>query len=392
MITRTWVVENKWRCDSCDFENLGRYMACRKCGSPKEKHEKDDTSGATTAPAVTDPELLRLAKQGPNWVCEYCGGQVRDEHGKCVKNCGAPRAEPVAPKPDATLTKLAAKMAALEDEQGSPLEVSRPTGKPKDHVVPRPMLTGVPPGPRERTHKPSWFSKNWWMVAVGAGLAGVVALLVWFFVPWEEDVTVSRIAWEYREDLHQRELHHGENWKHREPSGSFNERCASKYYGDEDCNPHPCNPHSVTYECGCTSYSCNCSTSCSDNGNGFSTCSETCSTCQQCSTCSRTEYDTCYDSCPVYKPWCSFDYYEWPIVKTLTTSGVVHDEHWPGMTAAPVEQRLDEYEKYEVSFTKPGESWVYRASSLADFKRFETGAEWRIKVNRLRSVTPLQTR
>jgi hypothetical protein len=370
-VKRTWVVEDKWTCDSCGAENLGRHMACQKCGSPKEKQEKDVASGPS-APKVTDPELLRLANQGANWVCAYCGGQVRDEHGKCVKNCGAPRSSDTPP---------------LSPQGPVP--------------VPKPMPTGVPGPGVTRAPTPDWSVRSdrrapknvtpkWPWIAGGLGIAGLIGLLVWLLTPWEETVTVSALKWEYREDLRQRKLTHEEDWQKDMPASAFNTSCSSKYYGDEDCNPHNCNAHSVSYECNCSSYECNCRQSCSSNGNGFSTCSETCSTCQRCSTCNRTEYDTCYDRCAVYKQWCAYDYYKWPIVQTQQTAGTAHDEHWPGLIALPIEQKLERFESYEVTFVKPKEDpWKYRAKSLADFQKFEQNALWLIEVNRIRSVTPL---
>lgn len=379
-VKRTWTVENTWTCDSCQAKNLGRYVACQTCGNPKEKQEKDTVPDPDRTVAVTDPELLRLAAQGANWVCEFCGGQVRDEFNRCVKNCGAPKPyDPLSPvediftptkPPDPTPEPLQAPEARLE--------------------APRPLPTGVPgPGVSYRPPKLPKDPAPWKLIiGLGGALLGLATLLTYLLSPWEETTTVSGIQWNYRSDLHQRTLMHGTGWG--APVGSFNTSCKSKFYGTEDCHPHDCRPHSVSYECNCSSYECNCRKSCTDNKNGFSTCEESCSTCQRCSTCSRTEYDTCYDQCDVYKDWCEYDYYEWPIVATSQTGGIVHDEHWPPLVANGAEQRLDRTERYEVQFANKKDKWTLKPRSLNDFQRFNTGATWRIKVNRLGSVTPLQ--
>lgn len=360
MSERTWIVENKWICSSCQAENLGRHMECQACRNPKDKSEKDILSGPS-APPVSDAELLRQAQQGPNWVCAFCEGQVRNEHGKCVNGCGAPR----------------------------PAEPSTP--------APRPLPTGVPgPGvPRYPSwDSPSFFSVRFWMdkrVLISMGAFALVMILVFFIVPREVTAKVDRLHWSRTALLRQRTLMHGEGWG--TPFGSFNSSCASKYYGDERCRPYQCRPHSVSYECNCTSRSCDCRTSCSDNGNGFSTCKERCSTCRTCSTCTRTEYDTCYETCPVYRDWCSYDYYEWPQIAAQETSGTEHDEHWPELQATSVEQRLERYERFEVAFVEASEakeSWTLKPDTLEDFRKFEPKQLWRIRVNRLGLVTPMR--
>jgi len=386
VVKRTRIVENTWTCNSCSTKNLGRFMACQNCQSPKEKDEKDVVPAANSAPTVTDAELLRLANQKANWICEYCNGQVRDEHGKCVKNCGAPK-----PKPEASIdfddgvvrikasnggsiTGLKVNGKTYNTRDGK-VEVTEDSSKKTVVTLRGAVVTQVKRLP-------------WTGIAIGAGATAVVALFMFLFSSWEEDVKVAGIEWHYQADLHQRTLMHGSDWG--SPSGAFNISCNSKFYGTEDCHPHDCRPHSVSYDCNCKNEECNCRETCRDNGNGFSTCSETCSTCRSCETCSKTEYDTCYDQCDVYRDWCTYDYYEWPIVATQKTAGAAHDEHWPALAAEGDTQRLDRTERYEVDFTGKSDKWVFRPAGLQDFQRFKPQALWKIKVNRAGMVTPLK--
>ncbi len=361
-IKRTWVVENSWKCDSCGNSNFGRFMACQQCGSPKEKHEVDVVP--SSGPAVVDPELLRLAAQKANWICEFCGGQVRDEHGKCVKNCGAPK--PLLP-PLPVPIKF---QSVGRHEVTSVLPRKRA----------REAIESLPPVPPKRS-----MEKPLYVGAAVAVFTGLTWLGIWLFASHEEIAKVTALEWTYRQDLRQRTTLHGEDWG--SPAGAFNISCHSKFYGTENCHPHDCRPHSVSYECNCTSYSCNCRQSCRDNGNGFSTCSESCSSCQRCQSCSRTEYDTCYDQCDVFKQWCSYDYYQWPVIATRTTTGSSHDERWGELEAEGPLQRLDKSEQYTVTFVA-AETWKYRPSSLAEFRYFNSGVSWRILVNRFGSVQP----
>lgn len=380
MSERVWTVENKWRCTSCGSENLGRHMECQNCRNPKDTSEVDEAANPN-APKVTDPALLRLANQGANWVCEYCGGQVRDEFGKCVKNCGAPRA---APAPADT----AEHAVHRAEETGHRRRAPRP--RPPPTTVPGP---GVPLYPSLVGEKPLWARiPTWvWLVLGGFALLGGLAKLVHFLVtPWEERVTVASIAWEFKSDLHQKTLEHGEDWGH--PYNAFNVSCDRRLKTHRDCNPYQCNPYTESYECNCTSHECNCTTSCRDKKNGFSECRERCSTCRSCSTCTRTAYRTCYERCPVYDDWCSYDYYDWPVVKSLTTNGIAHDERWPALEASGQDQRLDKTARFDVNFAREqgeAKTWAYSPKDMLEFKLFDTGAKWHIEVNHMGSVTPL---
>lgn len=367
-VKRTWVVENTWVCTSCNESNLGRFMACQKCGSPKEANEQDIVPDANSAPEVADPELIRLANEGANWICEFCGGQVRDEFGKCVKNCGAPKPVPPGPQPH-----------RIPEGESKPL--------------PRPMLTGVPgPGMPREFRAPKNYSKLWTPVFWGVGgisfVGGIVWLCIYLFASHPENAKVSEIHWTYRQELHERVTKHGEGWG--SPFGSFNVSCTSRFYGTEKCHPHNCHPHSVEEECNCSYSECNCHKSCSSNKNGFSTCSEECDHCKHCSTCSHTEYDTCYDQCNVYKDWCAYDYYEWPVIAERVTMGSAHNEYWGDLHADGQLQRLDQSQEYTVSFSGQPDVWTYSPRSLSEFRYFNTGTTWKILVNRVGTVQPIQ--
>lgn len=189
-----------------------------------------------------------------------------------------------------------------------------------------------------------------WIAAAKLTLgASIIIVIIWFLcwllVPHEKIAKVVGINWSYRSDLRQKTLAHDSGWG--SPFGSFNVSCRRRYYGDEDCNPHRC------YD---------------SFGTGT--------------------YRTCYNRCSVYKDWCEYDYYVWPIIKTVETYGSAHDEHWPELTAGP-DQRIDKTERYRVTFIAEDE-WTYRTDVLNDFLRFNLDTFWRIKVNKLKMVTPLQ--
>jgi hypothetical protein len=81
------VYEGKWRCTFCHTVCRGRDMNCVGCGARRgadvEFFLDDD------AQPLTDGALLREAGDGPDWLCETCGGSNRFSARTC-QTCGAP--------------------------------------------------------------------------------------------------------------------------------------------------------------------------------------------------------------------------------------------------------------------------------------------------------------
>lgn len=381
-VRRTFIVENTWVCSSCKAKNLGRHVKCQQCGSTKEKDESDIVPDPEreAVPEVTDPELLRQARQGPNWFCEFCSSQVRDEFGNC-KNCSAPKKN----EPE----------KEVERDTWSPPRRAHYNSPPPPDPPPSYGLTG------------GQFFR--WFFTV-AGVLLFIWFLVWLITPKKVDATVQSINWQYNVTLERDFLKHGSGWG--TGARAFNISCQSKYYGTENCQPYDCNPRQVEYSCGsyvcgtktesysCQPYSCNCRTRCRDNKNGYSTCSETCSTCYRSCTrqvdktctkyCNKTEYSTCYKQCPVYRDWCEYDYYEWAPVDSAATSGATHVVSWPALQASGSRERLRKSEKYQVLFGDGKETWELNPDSLGEFKRFSKDSRWRIEIGPFRNVKVIQ--
>jgi hypothetical protein len=395
---RTWVIENTWNCSTCGHKNRGRDMRCANCGKSKEG-ERYAIPNPETAPEVKDADLLRMANAGANWTCPYCGCQERDLNGEC-KTCAAKRGEGFAsPEPSADApVEAGLKEPPVESWPSEPSWQCGNCGTLNDQAARACVNCGAfpdgrdiepiispsePPPPRFSPRK--WL-KRYWPILAGAGaVIGITGLLLWIFLPREVEATVKSISWNRSVELQQDTLKHGEGWESSMPSRSFNSSCERRQRGTRDCNPHDCNPHQESYSC--NPHDCNCHTTCSDNGNGFSTCSESCSTCYD--TCYRTVYDTCYDQCPVYEDWCTYDYYEWVTIDTRQAGGTDHKAYWPQLTANGERQRLVRSEKYQAEFTDFKKFWKHRVASFDEYLKYKPGARWLVKVNRAGSVWPL---
>lgn len=361
---KTRIVENTWVCSSCKKLNLGRHMKCQTCGSTKEVDEEDVVPSPEDAATVTDASLLSLANQDSNWVCEHCGSQVRDEFGKC-RNCSGPRAQIRETNTGMWSDPGWKGLREASERIRAEKETRRDERESKNQLLRNRVAVIV--------------------AVIGFSFLPLMALGRYFFGQRDIDTTVSKASWKYTSILHQKTLMHKSGWGAPNESSAFNSVCDSKYYGDEDCHPHPCRPHLETYSCNCQNYECGCHETCTSKKNGFSSCTTHCSTCSKCSTCSRTVYSTCYDRCPVFRNWCEYDYYDWPVINQVEVVGDTPDTKWSTMEPEGLDQRMDRLESYTVTFKSSDDAWDYKPKDLEEFKKFRAGMRWQLKVRRASS-------
>jgi hypothetical protein len=340
-VRRSWVIENQWKCRSCGGESAGRDIVCRECGAARDQKQEDLDADAQAAPEVTDEKLLRYAEAGAHWVCGFCGSQQREVGDKCT-NCGGERGKG---------RSLADAPASVDDDTPAPPKRGR------------------------------WIALAVASV-VGAGGGGAA----WMLVPHEVQATVSRMAWTYTASLERKTLAHRSGWG--SPGGAFNVHCQRRQSGTEQCNPYTCGTTTESYACG--SYDCNCRQRTTKLKNGFSKVEEVCSTCTK--QCQRQVPKTCYHECPVYRDWCSYDVYEWPVVETKQTSGDSAVTTWPVLTANGPDEQVSKNERYEVEFLRGGKRYKWTPPDLASFARFRKDAAWVIKVTGAGDVEPVAAR
>ncbi|MCI0395646.1 MAG: zinc finger Ran-binding domain-containing protein [Chloroflexi bacterium] len=83
------VREGLWDCQWCGQTGiLGRHKECSNCGRSRPEGTKFYLPGS--APAVADPQLLKIAKAGPDWLCEHCGSSNAAGRDRCA-SCDAPK-------------------------------------------------------------------------------------------------------------------------------------------------------------------------------------------------------------------------------------------------------------------------------------------------------------
>lgn len=383
-VVEEWYEENTWKCPVCNHEgNPGDTRKCGGCGRFKDAETHDVVPEADESKKITDPEKLKRAEADPDVVCAFCGSRTHRLDPKC-KNCGA-------------------------RWDGTPEPV-------KEYKRPAPVIDNTK-GPaywdelNRRESKKA--DRNFLLLrlVMGAAAVAVLALLVWAIWPKEKHATVTGLQWTYTTNILHRVVRNGEGWGTR--SGAYNISCERKYKEDEDCHPHDCNPYQEEYRCrphncnshrvsyDCEPYNCRCEKSCTDQKNGYSRCTKSCDTCYKTcyrteydtcyDTCTRTKYHTCYDRCPVYDNWCRYNYDEWPLARTASTSGTTHEVNWPDLQPVGNDERMERHESYVVQFQnvkKSTDRWTYNPNSLSDFNRFEQDKVWVVKVTLGSFVNP----
>jgi len=274
-----------------------------------------DADGRNRGTTVTDPALLALANAGADWFCAYCGAGNRGDGDRCAglagQGCGAARTE-TPPVP--------AEVGVDPDAQGMSAVLTR---IPKDALAISAMASS--------------FARR-----TGLALAGLVLLVgvAWFFFR-TTPVDGTLVATDWTHNTHRQSWTQVTQryWQHETPERAEippvdgrGERagyamaggCADEvhHHVQVACGSHQeCQDHYTTefYSCGEV---------CSDNGNGFATCTP--------QTCSRQVYShqtcrTVIDYCPepVYETKCDYRTQKWKTVQTETTTGSGHLTTWP---------------------------------------------------------------
>lgn len=190
--------------------------------------------------------------------------------------------------------------------------------------------------------------------AITAGVVGLIWFIVWVAYPREVVVEVEDISWMYITNLRQKEIRHDGGWGHQGTRGYykepvFDEKCETRYYGEET---YICGSYTTTYPCG-------------NN--------QTC-----------TMINFVYCDRPVYKTWCDYAYFEWPVIDTKQNIGFHHETEWGEFALSGPNQRIQKISSYEVNFKNSDDKYQYKPETLEDFKRFDKGDKWKLQVGRIR--------
>lgn len=387
-------IEMFWRCSSCNHRNLGRHQVCQRCKNPKDGSEPYEMPENTAAAvSVTDASLLRMATAGPNWRCAWCESDQRALDGSC-KNCGAalPPSPPAAPGPDKgkaadTSSKSGCMyllLAAVVFGCCCPVVCAGEKKKPKPPVA---QQQAAPP------------------VEVKRG------------PEWTRALEVKEVAWWHSVHIDRYHKVAHEGFKEARPADAVDVKYVGRrhhhdeqvsdgyetvYYTERVRDGYDTETYEEEERCGedCTDTPESCRESCTSNGNGFATCSTTCSgggrscTPRYCSVTHERKVPRYVDKRRSRKEprfrtvsrdaeWYTWNEWEWTYDRTVKASGTTHKTHWPKDSELRPANKLLEGEQerservtvYRVVFQGVGlEPVTYDPATLEEFKNFTPGS------------------
>ena len=384
-------IELTWVCSSCQFRNLGRHKECQQCGNPKDDTEKYEMPGETRAVAsVVDAKLLQQASAGADWRCRYCGSDQRRLDHRCAQ-CGADSSEG----------------ASVNEGVAAPFSAPQPVPRARS-----PRRLGL----------------------LVAGVVGVLGALLFSCVAfgalaswWSgrpREVRVAGTTWEQVVHVDRYRVFDREGFAEARSPGAFEVRSLGpRRHHDEQVFDHLETVHftelvqdgydTETYServsCGedCTTTPETCHEVCTNDNNGFASCSDVCSGGgQSCSTryCDeartrqvprfrdepRTREEPRYRAEPRFAEWFAYKEWAWGEDRVLREAGADTASRWPSPAAIHLAVGLRQGElererreaRYAVRFADDdGDSYALVPASEPDFARFPLGSRHRIRAS-----------
>ena len=108
--------EGRWDCPSCGSTAIyGRFVDCPGCGKPRPAGVRFYLTA--DAPVITEPERLKEAHAGPDWICLHCEASNRatlDQCGGCGAARGSSPTQPVHTYGDGEVPRTGTPAAPLE--------------------------------------------------------------------------------------------------------------------------------------------------------------------------------------------------------------------------------------------------------------------------------------
>ncbi len=321
--------EGRWDCTFCGTVGvLGRHHTCPNCG--RTRPEDTHFYLPEDAPEVTDPEQLRQAMLGPDWVCNYCDTGNSAGNEQC-RQCGAPR------EADSGVY-----VVTTESLAKAPPEPAAPAPEPLAPGIMKALRFARP----SRILLLSIFLVP--VLTLGASAVGILFNTIVNSYTTERAVTVEGFSWERTVDIEEYRTLTEEDWS--VPSGG---RVLSQnqeiHHYDDVLEGYETRTREVTerVQVGTETYTCGRTS----EGNGYYRDRECTRPRYENRTRTETYEDPVYRQEPVYRTRYTYEIDRWVPDRTAEAADDDHDPHWPDFTLDDKERESGRDETYVVHTT-----------------------------------------
>lgn len=360
--------EGAWDCPFCEkTRNRGPEKFCGGCGSPRGPEVKFYLP--EDARVVEDAAEQERARSGPDWTCQFCGGDNKGWNGFCT-GCGSGK--------DATQARQVVQHAG---------EAPRTAAEAQAAAAPRPE-PAPPPA------KGSGWLK--WVLGCLGGcgtLVVLITLLAMFMgMTHEERLQVAGAHWERTIPVEQLGMVQESAWRDEVPAGArkVSERKEVRSHRKVQTGTET-RTRTVSKEVSDGTERVKVGTR--DMGNGYfedvyedrpktRTVSE-----------QETYQEPVYREEPVYDTKVTYEVEKWREVRKAQASGDDTSPTWPDPRLASNEREGKRTETYRLQLKdEKGVERAYTPKSAEEFASFRIGSSYRAKVDRMGNVDEIQVK
>lgn len=343
-------VQLEWVCPNCDSRNPGPVKTCSSCGAPQPDNVQFQR--AADEKLITDEKAAEIAKAGADIHCGFCGTRNPSSADTCSQ-CGGDlkegkarqagqqlQAAPAQPKV-VTCTSCGTENPGSErkcTQCGSPL----PRAAAPVKAVSRPIAA---PAMASSTATPAQPKKTNWLLIGGIGAFLVVcciAIFAAFLIPSKSvEGTVTDVQWQTSVPVQEVRAVDYSNRSGSAPSDAYNISCHTE-------SQEVCEDKTI------------------DKGNGYAEVVQECHTESQ--------------------QYCDYTVDEWTTIQTYDLSGNDLNPYYADPTITSDQRKGNESQQYIVTFNTSDGQETYSPDSESEFKQFQIGSTWTLKLNVIGSV------
>jgi ribosomal protein L40E len=353
-------VKLEWICPKCSSRNPGSVKTCQGCGAPQPEDVKFVQAAGEVA--TQDEALSKIAAQGPDIHCPFCGTR-NPGSAKICSQCGGDLVQGIrresggvvgAYKPE-PVKKIACQNCGAENPEtalncsncGAPIRrqpevlqqtITTPSGKTPSKFV---VLASI----------------------IGAVLFCVLAIWLFSFLSSPRETlqaSVASVGWQTGVEILALAPVSRSTWRDEIPSSAEIGDCSERVY--QVVNSEPLGER-FDKICG-TPYTI-------DTGSGVG----------------RVVQDCQYQ---IYRPYCQFTTQEWTVLTVSQLSGIDLQPEYANPPLAAGQRFGSESASYQVVFETDNGKYQVKPDSLAEFQQYQVGSHWILKVNALGQIVSIE--